>query len=345
MKKQNPLKVGPCCDGNQFTRRSFLKNSAAFGAAASIGGSLVGTAAEKQVSSATSETLVTTLYKSLNDEQKKAMAFPFDHPLRSAVDNNWHIVDKKVGELFNADQQAMIREIFLKIHSDEYRDKVLHQFLSDNRHGKDATEKAAFGSSSVAVFGKPGESDFEFVFTGRHCTRRCDGNSVKGAAFGGPIFYGHAAGGFDEEADHPGNVYWFQAKRANQVFQMLDGKQRDIALLDKTGRREQKNKTVALTGKTTGLDGISVSQMSADQKGEMRKVLGDMLLPFRKEDREEAMKMIEPQLDDLHLAFYKKQDIASDGVWDVWQVEGPSMIWYFRGKPHVHAWINIKAQA
>ncbi|NOY00066.1 MAG: DUF3500 domain-containing protein, partial [Verrucomicrobia bacterium] len=214
-----------------------------------------------------------------------------------------------------------------------------------NRHGKDSTEKAAFGSSSVAVFGKPGESDFEFVFTGRHCTRRCDGNSVKGEAFGGPIFYGHAAGGFEEEAGHPGNVYWFQAKRANQVFQMLDGKQRDKALLDKKGRREQQNKTVALTGKTSGLDGLAVSDMSADQKGEMRKVLSDLLLPFRKEDREEAMKLIEPQLDDLHLAFYKKQDIGNDKVWDVWQVEGPSMIWYFRGKPHVHAWVSIKAQA
>lgn len=33
---------------------------------------------------------------------------------------------------------------------------------------------------------------FEFVLTGRHCTRRCDGDSVEGAAFGGPLFYGHA---------------------------------------------------------------------------------------------------------------------------------------------------------
>ena len=53
-----------------------------------------------------------------------------------------------------------------------------------------------------------------------------------GAAFGGPIFYGHQAGStFEEKPDHPNNVYWYQAKRANEVFQALDGKQREKALL------------------------------------------------------------------------------------------------------------------
>ena len=37
----------------------------------------------------------------------------------------------------------------------------------------------------------------------------------------------------EEKPDHPNNVYWYQAKRANEVFQALDGKQREQALLDK----------------------------------------------------------------------------------------------------------------
>jgi len=28
-------------------------------------------------------------------------------------------------------------------------------------------------------------------------------------------------------------------------------------------------------------------------------------------------------------------------VWDVWMLEGPSMVWYFRGAPHVHTWVYI----
>ena len=36
-------------------------------------------------------------------------------------------------------------------------------------------------------------------------------------------------------------------------------------------------------------------------------------------------------------------DVGSDGVWDVWQLESPKMVWYFRGSPHVHVWANIRA--
>ena len=42
------------------------------------------------------------------------------------------------------------------------------------------------------------------------------------------------------------------------------------------------------------------------------------------------------------MAFYKNEDVGEDKVWDVWKIEGPSMVCYFRGDPHVHAWINVK---
>ena len=84
----------------------------------------------------------------------------------------------------------------------------------------------------------------------------------------------------------------------------------------------------------------------ADQKTHVRKVMADVLAPFRKEDADEALKLVEDAgFDKLHLSFYQKEDIGNDGVWDVWQLEGPSMVWYFRGKPHVHVWVNIRASA
>ena len=48
-------------------------------------------------------------------------------------------------------------------------------------------------------------------------------------------------------------------------------------------------------------------------------------------------------VDKLHLSYYKIENIGEDEVWDVWQIEGPKMVWYFRGKPHVHVWANIEA--
>lgn len=327
-----------------LSRRQFLKTSAgALGltaAATATGRSLLEPVlADSTPTKNGSETLVSTLYKSLSDEQKKSICFPFDHPLRQKVDNNWHIVDKTVRDFFNKDQQQMIREIFRGLHSPEYQDIVYKQVEHDS--GNDKFE----GGSSVALFGEPGSGKFEFVLTGRHCTRRCDGDSVEGAAFGGPIFYGHAARGFYEKKDHPENAYWFQAVQANQVFKSLNGKQRDLALLG-SGREEKGMETIKLTGKKTGLPGIPMTELTSDQKELVRKTLGTLLAPFRKADADEAMKLIEENgFDHLHMAFYKNGDIGEDGVWDVWQVEGPAMLWYFRGEPHVHTWVNIKRSA
>jgi hypothetical protein len=286
----------------------------------------------------TSETLVTTLYQSLTEVQRQAVVFPFDHALRSKVDNNWHITKQRVGKDFTPDQQAMIREIFLKMHSPEYAERVLQQVEHDA--GEDG-----FGACSIALFGEPGVGKFEFVLTGRHVTRRCDGDSVEGAAFGGPIFYGHAALSDEEAADHPGNIYWYQAKRANEVFQMLNGKQRELALLG-TSRGEHGTDTVALSGKKHGLPGIPVSELTRDQKEHVHLVMQDLLAPFRKQDVDEAIKLIKANgFDNLHMAFFKNQDIGNDGVWDVWQIEGPAMVWYFRGDPHVHTWVHVRQQA
>ena len=320
-----------------LSRRKFVA-AATGGAAAVSAGSLLldsstALARPDVTKGPASETLVTTLHKSLSDEQRAAICLPFDHPLRSKVDNNWHINKSRVSQ-FTKDQQAIIQEIFLKLHSPEYADKVLGQVEHDG----------GFNKGSIALFGEPGSGKFEFVYTGRHCTRRCDGDSVAGTAFGGPIFYGHAARGFHEEPTHPGNAYWFQAVRANQLFQALDGKQRKVALLDKRSRGERGNKTIQTKGSTKGLEGIPVADLSGDQKDLFRKVLSDLLAPFRKQDADEALKLIEANdLDKLHLSYYKKEDIGDDGVWDVWQVEGPKMVWYFRGRPHVHVWANVEA--
>src|SRR5215470_16752056 len=106
----NPL-PDPCQCGGPITRRSFLKTTVS-GAALAAAGSLplVKDLKAAQIQSAavqalSPETLVATLYKSLTEVQRKTVAFPFDHPLRSKVDNNWHITDKKIAEFFTQDQQ------------------------------------------------------------------------------------------------------------------------------------------------------------------------------------------------------------------------------------------------
>lgn len=344
--KITPDSCPDCPDFSDFAhtlpRRAFIRQTAgtaAFAAASAALPSLANAAkaGKKKNQGKNSETLVKSLYDSLTDKQRGAICFPFDHELRLKVDNNWHITKTDL-HMFTADQQAMIKEIFLGLHSPEYADTVYNQVVHDSG-------RKGFENSSIAIFGEPGSGKFQFVLTGRHCTRRCDGDSVDGASFGGPIFYGHAADTFNEGPDHKGNAYWYQAVRANEVFEMLDGKQREVALHE-FGRRERGTETVKLTGNRKGLDGIRVGDLSKDQQEHTRKVIVDLLAPYRAEDVKESMKYIEAAgFENLHLAFYRKGDIGEDKVWDVWQIEGPSAIFYFRGSPHVHAWIHIKDSA
>lgn len=320
---------------SSLDRRDFLQMSLGSVAVASVGA--LPTWADAPVSTPTSETLVATLYRSLTEKQREHITFAFDHPLRQKVDNNWHITKYHNKDLFTPDQQAMVREIFLGLHSEQYAQSVLEQ-VSHDSGGQ------GLGDCAVAFFGTPGQGEgrFEFVLTGRHVTRRCDGDSVEGAAFGGPIFYGHAAASFTEKPDHPGNIYWYQAVRANEVFQMLDGKQRKQALIKKASPKERGTATVKLSGRTEGLAGIPVSELSPDQKAETRKVIADVLAPYRQRDVDETLKLIDRAgFDNLSMAFYQKDDLGDDGVWDIWRIEGPTAIMYFRGAPHVHAWIHV----
>ncbi|MEM9018082.1 MAG: DUF3500 domain-containing protein [Verrucomicrobiota bacterium] len=314
-----------------MNRRTFLQQS--LGASALCGSAPI--IAAESVSSAprSSETLVKTLYDSLNKEQKEALVFAFDDPLRLKISNNWHITDQRIGKFLDADQNELVREVFLKAHSEEYAETVLNQVIHDSG-------RKGFGDSSIAIFGEPGSGDFQFVLTGRHCTRRVDGNSVAGKAFGGPIFYGHAADGFYEGPNHPGNAYWFQALRANEVYGMLDGKQRETALLEYEPNDDAS--TIRLKRSAGDLPGLRFADMTNDQKSGVLDVLDDLLLPFREVDRKESLDLIRKAgLDDVHLSFYRENDLGNDEVWDNWRLEGPHFVWYFRGAPHVHTWAHL----
>ena len=87
--------------------------------------------------------------------------------------------------------------------------------------------------------------------------------------------------------------------------------------------------------------------MSSDQKGLVQEVLTKLIEPYRQSDRDEALTCLTSQggLDACSLAFYREGDIGNDGVWDCWRLEGPSFVWYYRGAPHVHVWVNVADDA
>jgi hypothetical protein len=344
----------PECTSGEFTvnRRQFIRVVAAGGLAGSLAGGLAGgiTPAGQEAraevgAKSNSENLVKRLYASLSANQREEICFDWDYQddrglLRTHVSNNWNITDASKlnvgGEFFTPEQRELIREIFLGLYNPEWHERILKQLQDDaGGYGK---------SQTIALFGQPDTGKFEFVMTGRHLTIRCDGNSTEHMAFGGPIFYGHAASGFNEQVGHPGNVFWYQAQKANGLFQMLDGKQRSQSLVELTPHES----AVAFRGRAE-IPGLPLADLSADQKQHARQVLSALLEPYRETDQQEARKLLEAQggLDGCRLAFYRKAsdgssiDLGDDGEWDCWRLEGPSFVWHYRGTPHVHVWVNV----
>jgi hypothetical protein len=332
------------CDVLETTpvsRRRFVQTLGAGAAVVSASAlPIVVRGADETARKAVPESLVKKLFDLLTPDQKKEVCFPWDYNddrglLRTRVSNNWNITSVDEfnvgGKFFTKDQQDLIREIFLSLYNPDWHERLMKQLRDDaGGYGRQQT---------IAIFGTPGSGQFEFVMTGRHLTIRCDGDSTEHMAFGGPIFYGHAAEGFNEKADHPGNVYWHQALKANSLFKMLDGKQREQALIDKAPAESQ----VAFRGRSGSLPGVPIGELSSDQKAHANDVLKTLLEPYRMVDQEEALKCLKVQggLDECRLSFYKSGDIGNDEVWDIWRLEGPSFVWHYRGSPHVHVWVNI----
>lgn len=325
---------------HSMSRRSFVGATAA-GIAATVSNTRIMAAESDRIAAQVAgapESTAKRLFESLSAAQRSEICFDWNHQdpkrglLRTRVANNWHITNPQiVSDFYTKEQQGLIREVFEGIIQPDWHKKFYKQ-LEDDAGG--------FGrEQNIAIFGTPGSDKFEFVMTGRHMTIRCDGNSTENVAFGGPIFYGHAASGDEEGRDHEGNVFWEQAKAANSVYQMLDGKQRAAAEVPMSPREE----SVAFRGKQGAFQGIPIRELSLDQKEAVRKVLGKLIEPYRQSDQDEVIACLQSQggLDRCSLAFFTDHDIGNDRVWDNWRIEGPSFVWHFRGSPHVHVWVNV----
>jgi Protein of unknown function (DUF3500) len=324
----------PECHAQQddVTRRDFMKGvgSAALASAAALQVYAIprSSAASLPDKSPTPETAVRRLYDSLSPDQRAVICMPWEHDLRQKYGANWKITPPALGDFFNAEQQETIREIFRGVTSGDGYERFMKQMAEDY---------GGIAKYHIAIFGEPGRGKFEWVMSGRHLTIRCDGTFDDGTAFGGPIVYGHGAG--DSQQGLPGNVFYYQTLKANEVFKSLDGKQRAKALLD----RAPAEAAVEIHGAGAKFPGIPISELASDQKQLVQNVMKELLAPYREDDVREALGCLNTAggLEKVHMAFYQQGDIGDDEVWDIWRIEGPSLVCHFRGSPHVHAYINI----
>ena len=343
--------------GEGSDRRKFLRTAAA----AALSGSVLGTTSPSDAApDSDADKAVRTFYESLNDKQKKAMCFAWDHkgpsglPLRLHVTNNWAVSNTTVASL-TKDQQALVGDVLKSVLNPGWPEKLEQQ-------AKDDTGKPWAEDRKIALFGTPESGRCQCIISGFHLTFRAGGDRGAHAAFGGAVCHGHQPSGFHEKPGHPGNIFWYQARQAHKVYQLLDGKQQAKALVRKgmpyyefDGKIDRTmilpdskidrpmEPDVRFRGPRAELPGLPVAEMTRDQREAMRQVLAGLLEPYREPYQDRVLKCLEGQggLEKCHLIFYKERTLGKDGEWDNWRVEGPAFVWYFRGFPHVHSWIHV----
>ena len=328
-----------CPECDDFDRRDFIRVLG--GSAAALGGlaavPAVARAADDAPTKAAkpakpAEALIKELYATYSDEQKKELVQPFTNNARFGM-YNAPLMGKTIGKSYTKPQQELLETILKSICSG---DDGWHQI---SRAGKwDAS--GSFQNCGALLFGEPKDGEkWAWLFTGHHLTVRCDGNSEEGAAFGGPMYYGHTPNGYS-----PNNVWYYQTKSVLSVFDMLDGDQRKKAVVK--GSPGEQAGSVKFRKDPAAMPGILYADLSADQKKLVEKVMRDVLSPYRKEDADEVMEIVKKNggMEKIHLAFYHDKDTVENKQWDFWRLEGPGFVWNYRVLPHVHTFVNISSK-
>lgn len=286
------------------------------------------------------EDLVRELFAGLSAEQKKEIVLPWDHgseggkrlPTRMRM-YNAPIAGKQIAKVYTKPQQELIGRILRAICSDEEGHRRI------TRNGT-FDSSGSLGGCGATLFGDPTDGKkFAWVFTGHHLTVRCDGNSEEGAAFGGPMYYGHSPNGYSDR-----NVFFYQTKSVLSVHDALSEEQRKKAIV--SGTPGEGEPSIRFKKKIEEQPGILYKDLSADQKQLVEKVMRDVLSPYRKEDVDEVMEIIKTNggMEKIHLAFYPDRSMKDNQPWHFWRLEGPGFVWNYRVLPHVHTYVNISSK-
>ena len=285
------------------------------------------------------ESLIRELYQGLSDEQKRRVVYAWNHggennatPTRKRMYNAAIFNNHNIGAVYTPAQRELNERILRAICSDEEGHRRI------TRNGT-FDQSQSFQNCGAYIFGNPnGDSQYAWVFAGHHITVRCDGNSEANAGFGGPMYYGHSPDGFSER-----NVFNYQTRAVLSVWDALSAAQKTQATIAMYPQPRELEGSIRF--RREGYVGISIRDLSADQRRLVESVMRDVLSPYRREDVDEVMDLVRRNggLERLHLGFFRDA-MTEAGKWDFWRLEGPGFVWNYRVLPHVHTYVNIGLQ-
>jgi hypothetical protein len=345
-----PHDAAPYCPECAFgpdaalARRDFIRLVGTSAAAVAVAGTAAPAvrAADKPAKAAKpAEGMIRELFAGLSADQKKQVVLPWDHGAKggSAIPTRLGMYNAPIAKLpmkdcYTKTQQELLDRIFRAICSDDDGYKRMSR-------GGTFDDSKSFDSIGALLFGEPtDDKPYSLVFAGHHLTVRCDGNSEPGAAFGGPMYYGHTPNGYSDR-----NVFYYQTKEVLTLFDALEGKQRKAAVLKGTPGEQAPSVRFRKDGEPH--PGLAVREMTPDQRELVERVMRAVLSPYRKEDADEVMDIVKANggMDAIHFAFYEDKEMTDRQPWHFWRLEGPGFVWNFRVLPHVHTYVHIRNKA
>jgi hypothetical protein len=194
----------------------------------------------------------------------------------------------------------------------------------------------------LLLFGTPGRGPWQILLSGIHLNLRVGSPAHDGTAFGGPQVYGDQRG--NERPGLPGNVFRYQMQAAHELISGLTPACRGEIRVAQAPPQT----CIAVQGRDGRFDGLPVGDLPIRSRRQAQAVVTVILENYGEESGAYAWECLQRNggVDGLYFADY---DVdfqggrhAGDSPSQIFRLEGPSAVFYFRGEPHVHAFVSVE---
>ena len=274
------------------------------------------------------DTLARRLYASLDSDQRADACVGYDHPMRQYHNRGVWGGGRSVLLGFDRKQRQILTDLLYSGLSPEGRERIPREYF---------TRWPGVHSMRVLICGDPTAPPYQIILTGAHVNLRLSGKSREGAAFGGAQVYGDQNG--NNQAGLPGNLYRDQFLTAQRLLRGLDEGRRKQALVAEAPVQTQ----IELQGPNGLFPGIPVADLAPEGKAMTRELVQRICSTYAPDDVAYARQCLDANggTDALFLSYYQHGEDGDIPEAQVFRLEGPAAVFYFRGHPHVHAFINV----
>ena len=314
-----------------MNRRTLLKRSGlvagALGAAA-VGGRYFLLPPSRRWRDASARDVAAELFVSLDARQRASMCVPYDHPLRQYHNRGLWTGGTRIFGNFSWTQRQLLVDLFYAGISKVGASRVAEQHF---------LRWPGVHLLNALICGDPTAGPYLVLLTGPHLNLRVGGRCDETTAFGGPQIYGDQRG--DMKPGLPGNRYRYQLERATRVFESMS----NAALEAATFAREPSQTQIGLRGSSANPPGVPLGETSPRTVELARELLRAVLENYPVEDAEYAQSCVDANggVGALRVSYYQQGEAGPAGRFQIFRLEGPAAVFYFRGHPHLHAFINV----